>query len=125
VADHDAVDVPLAYTDLIDADDARSWLTGTAQLLAHVLLLELLDRMPGEVQLLGDVLDGARAAAPANVEGKALGVTGIVGQQFEPLALHGATVAAVNAPHFQAQVDAQVRAREVAHPAPGAVVPAS
>jgi hypothetical protein len=46
VAHHDAVLVTLAHRDLVDADHLRARLAGLGQLLAHVLHLEPLDRVP-------------------------------------------------------------------------------
>ena len=96
---------------------------GSAQLLAHVLLLQRLDGVPVEAQLLGHVPDRRGPTAPAHVEGEALGVEGIVGQEGEPLALHRATAPAGHAPDLEVEVDAQVAAGEVADAAPLAVVP--
>jgi len=48
VTDRDAIPVPLALRDLIDADDLRARLARTRQLLPHVLLLEPLHRVPVE-----------------------------------------------------------------------------
>ena len=72
IADHDPVGVALADRDLIDANDLRPRGTCTPDLLAHVLHLQSLDRLPVQAQLLGDVPDRATAAAPAHVQGKAL-----------------------------------------------------
>ena len=49
---------------------------GAPQLLAHVLLLERLDRVPRQLQLLGDVFDGRGAAPPPDVERETFGVAG-------------------------------------------------
>jgi hypothetical protein len=43
------------------------------QLGAHVLLVQLLHRMPVELELLGDISDRSTAAASADVKGKSLG----------------------------------------------------
>jgi hypothetical protein len=59
---------------LVDADDLRPRYAGAPQLLAHVLLLERLDRVPLELQLLGDVFDGRSAAASPGIEREALSV---------------------------------------------------
>ncbi len=74
IADHDAVGVALPDRDLVDADHLRRRRPRPPQLLPHVLLLELLDRVPVEMQFLGDVLDGRGPAAPADVEGEPLRV---------------------------------------------------
>jgi len=116
IADDDAVGVTLADRHLVDADDLRSWGTGTPELLTHVLLLQLLDGVPVEVKLLGDILDGGGSAATPHVEGEALGVARIVGQPVELLALHLVAREAGDAAHDELEVDAPVAAREVANP---------
>ena len=67
VADHDPIIVTFADRDLIDADDLRprGWRAG--KLGAHVLLVQLFDRLPVQMKLLGDVLDRRRATAPTHV----------------------------------------------------------
>src|SRR6266568_83331 len=47
------------------------------------------------------------ATAPADVEGKSLGVERVVRQELETLALHLAAPAATHAPHLELQEDAQ------------------
>src|SRR4030066_123874 len=74
VADDDPIGVPFPNRHLVDADDLRPGRSGTPQLLTHVLLLELLDRVPLKMQLLGDILDGRGAAALPDVEREPLGV---------------------------------------------------
>jgi hypothetical protein len=49
VADDDAVAVPLADGDLVDADEPWRGAPGPAELFLHVLLVEVLDRMPVQV----------------------------------------------------------------------------
>src|ERR1700745_593369 len=72
----------------------------------------------------GHILDRRRAAATADIIGKALGVERIVGQKVEPLPLHLATAATVEAPHLQFQKNPRVAARQIAHPPHLAIVPA-
>jgi hypothetical protein len=48
------------------------------ELRAHVLLVRCLDRIPAEVEFLGNILDGGLATAPPDVAGKALGIKGVV-----------------------------------------------
>ena len=57
VAHHDAVGVALADRDLVDADRLGSWRARLGQLRPHVLLLQLLDRLPVKLEFLGHVLD--------------------------------------------------------------------
>src|SRR6516162_6944333 len=89
VADHDAVLMPLGDGDLIDADDPRSGVAGPAELLTHILLVQLLDGVPIEVEFLGDFLDGGFATASAHEEGEAFGVQRVVGKPIQAFALHG------------------------------------
>ena len=81
VADDHAVRVTLADGQLVDTDDPRSRGADTAQLLAQVLLAELLDRVPVERQLLGNQLDSTGATATTPIEREALGVERIVRQE--------------------------------------------
>src|SRR5713101_8441680 len=64
IIDDDPIGVPFPDRHLVEADDLRPGRSGAPQLLAHVLLLELLDRVPLQMQLLGDVFDGRGAANP-------------------------------------------------------------
>ena len=123
ITDHDAVDMALADGDLINPDDLWPRLTGAPQLLAQVLLLQVLDGVPVKVQLLGNVLDGAGATAPTDVPGEALGVERVVRQERQPLALHGHAAAAPYAPHFQLQVYPGATAGKIPHASLRAVVP--
>jgi len=125
IADDDAVGVPLANRDFVDPEDPRAGRPGAAQLLAHVLLLQGLHGVPVEAQRPGDVPDRRGPTAPAHVEGEALGVEGIVGQEVEPFLLHRATAPAGHPPDLEIEIDPQVAAGEIAHAAPLAVVPAA
>jgi len=122
VADDDSIGVPLANRDLVDADDLRPRCAGTLELRAHVLLVELLDRVPVEAEFLGDVLDRRGAATPTHIVGEALRVERIVGQERQPLALHCGTLPAVDSPHLQIDVDAKLTTRQIAHLPARAVV---
>src|SRR4051794_5341803 len=113
VADDDAVAVALADGDLVDADDPRSGAACPAELLPHVLLVQLLDGVPLQVQLLGDGLYGALPAPPADVEGESLGVQRIVRQPVQALALHATTLGAVDPANRELEVDPPVAARDV------------
>src|ERR1019366_1298010 len=123
ITDHDAVDMALADGNLIDPDDLGTRLTRAPQLFAQVLFLQILDGVPVKVQLLGYVLDAAGATAPTDIPGEALGVERVVGQESQPLALHGQAVAAMNAPHFELQVYPCAAAREIPYATLCAVVP--
>jgi len=122
VADHDPVAVLFSDRDLVDPDHARSVAAAPAKLLSHVLLLELLDRVPVEPQLLGHVLDRRRSTSSAYVHREALGVQGIVREKGELLALHSSATPARNPADPDSQKDPRVRARQVPHLSLGAVV---
>ena len=122
IADHDAVGVPLADRDLVDADRPRPRCSRSSKLLLHVLLVELLDGPPIQVQLAGDVLDGRGPTAPAHEEGKALGVKGVVGEPRQLLLLHLGATPAAHPTALDLQVDSGVSRRQVSHPAQLAIV---
>src|SRR5262249_47039915 len=89
----------------------------------HVLLIEFLDRVPIEVELLGNILDRRLAAPPLNKVGEPLRVEWVVGQKFKPLAYHFAAGPAKYAPHFEFEIYPRIAARKIAHAANRAVVP--
>ena len=122
IADDDAVAVPLADGDLVDADDPWSGAAGPAELFLHVLLVQLLDGMPVEVQLLGNRPDGALPAAPPHVEGEPFGVERVVRQPLQLFALHAATPRAIDPANRELEIDPPVAARDVAHAARPLVV---
>jgi hypothetical protein len=93
VTDDDAILVTLADGDLVDADDARRWATGSTQLLRHALLFQFLDSKPVEMQFLGHGLNGAFPSALAYEESKPIGVERVVCQPLQLLALHAALAA--------------------------------
>jgi len=74
VADDDAVAVAPADGEPVDADDPRRGAAGPAELLPHVLLVQLLDGLPIEGELLGDGCDGALSTPPPHVESEPLGL---------------------------------------------------
>ena len=115
----------LADRDLVDADRLRPRGAGALELRTHVLLVQLLDRVPVQAQFLGNVLDRRRATAPAHVIRKALGVERIVGQERQSLALHRATLAASNPTNLDVELNAERSARQIPHLPPRAVVEAA
>ncbi len=125
VADHDAVGVSLADRDLVDPDHLGSRRPRPAQLLPHVLHLQVLDHPPIQVRFLGHVLDGRDSATPSHEEGKAFAVERIVREPIQLLPLHLAASLAVDAPALDLQVDPMVSTGQVAHSAQLAVVPSS
>src|SRR5260370_56656 len=121
-ADHDPVAVALADRDLIDPNDLRAWGSHAPDLLAHVVHLQPLDGLPVQAQLRGNVADRASATAPAHVQGKALRVQCVLDQKVQPLALHRATLPAVDPTHLQVEVNAVIGARQIPNsPAPSVV----
>ena len=123
VADHDAVAGaawPMAISSMPMTRGAGQ--PGPAELLPHVLLVQLLDGVPVEVQFLGHRLDGALPAAPPDEEGEPLGVERVVGQPVQPFALHAATPAAADPADREVEVDPPVATGEVADAAGPLVV---
>src|SRR3984893_5065399 len=124
VADHDAIAVALADRDLVDADRSRTRRAGTLELGPHILQLQCLDRLPVELEFLGDIADRCLPAAAADMERKAFGEVRIVRQKIQPFALHGAAVATRDAPHFEFQTNPKPCARQIANLPHPPVVPA-
>ena len=73
---------------------------------------------------LATFLDRPLAAAPADEDGKPLGVKRIVGQECELLPLHLAARSAKDAPDLDLKIHTRVAARQIAHAPQRAVVPA-
>src|SRR5712692_624120 len=122
IADHDAVGVPLADRDLVDADRAWRWRPCSLELLLHVLLVEFLDGAPIQVQLAGAVWVRRGPTAPAHKERKALGVEGVVGEPRQLLLLHFAATPAAHPTALDLQIDSGVSRREVSYLAQLAIV---
>ena len=122
IADHDPVAVASANGYFVDADGPGIRWAGAAELLGHVLLVQLLDRLPIQEQVLGHRLDGTVPAASSHEEGKALGVERIVGQPVQSFGLHSATPGALDAANEEVEIDASIATREVAHPARSLIV---
>ena len=123
VADHDAVGVPLADRDLVDPDHLRRRRPRPSHLLAHILRIEVFDRLPVQPGFLGDILDRHAPAAPSHEEGEALGVEWVGRQPLQLLLLHRAAPRAVDTANLQIQIDPCVPAGQVANSAYLAVVP--
>ena len=125
VADHDAIRVPLADRDLIDANDLRSWSARPPELFAHVIHFQPLDRLPIQVQLYGHVLDRTAVATPTHVSREALGVQRVLQQKLQSLGLHAATAPTLDAPHLEVEVDAVIGAGQIPNPTGSAIVPSA
>src|SRR5262249_12934194 len=76
--------------------------------------LQGLHRFPIEAQLGGHIADRRAAAAATDVEGETSRVEGVVRQPGQRLALHGAALRAVHAPHLELQEHAGVATGQVA-----------
>jgi hypothetical protein len=124
VAHYDAVGMTFADRDLIDPDHSGAWLAGARQLSCHVLLIELLDRIPIEVELISNILDRRLSAAPADKVGEPLSKMRVVGQKIEPLAFHFATRPAKYASHGEFEKYSRVAAGKISHATCRAIVPA-
>jgi hypothetical protein len=77
---------------------------------------------PVQVQLGRDVLDRRLPATSPDVEGKALGVERILGEEGQHLSLHGAAARAGHTANLQLQEHVAIAAREVSHPTSRPVV---
>src|SRR5579863_6011949 len=115
VADHDTIAVALADRDLVDADRSRTWCTGAVELGPHILHLQRLDRIPVEPEFLGDIADRCLPAAAADIKRKPFGEARIVRQKIQPFALHGAAMAARDAPHLEFQNNPKPCAWQIAN----------
>src|SRR5439155_10834436 len=105
----------LADGDLVDANDGRRGRASQTELLGHVLLVQVLDGLPIEVQLLGDGFDCAIPATLADIEGEPLRIERVVGQPVEVFGLHAATAPTIDPAHSEGQVDAPIATGQVAH----------
>jgi len=108
--------------EFVDADDFGGGAADAIELLLHVLLVEVLDRVPLEEQVLGHVLDGGDPAVASDPEGKAPGVVRVVGDPVEAFAFHGLALPAEDPADGDFQVDASAAAVEVADAAQGLIV---
>ena len=125
VGHNDPVGVPLADRHLVDPDDLRPRGAGTTELLPHVLLLQLLDRVPVQAQFLGDVLDARCTASPADVVGEPLRVEGVVGEKVERFPFHRAADPTKDPPDRDLKVHPRVAAGEIPNEAKLVVVEGS
>jgi len=122
IAHDNAVGVSPADRDLVDTDRPRSWHSCSSELLLHVLLVEILDRLPIQVQFAGNVPDRRGSTAPAHEERKALSVEGVVGEPCQLLLLHRRAAPTAHPTALDLQIDSGVSRREVSHPAQLAIV---
>ena len=123
VAHHDAVSMPLANCDSVDANRLGARGASTSQLYCHVLLVQLLDRVPVQVQLASHIIYGGTATTPTNVKRKPLRVQRVVGKEVEPLPFHLAATSAMHTANLDLQIDPRICARQVANSSRATVVP--
>jgi hypothetical protein len=114
--------VPGSDREFVDADDLGAGTASPIELLLHVELVEILDRVPVEVPVLGHVLDGGQPTVAADADGEALREVGVVGQPVEAFAFHGLAHPTGDAPDRALQVDAAATAVEVADSSRGLIV---
>jgi len=115
IADNDPVGMPLSDRDLVDADDLRRRCPRPPELLSHVLLLQLLDRVPVETSLLRHILNRHRPAPSPYKERESLRVKRIVGEPIEFLLPHLPAPQAEDASNLQFQIDPRIPARQVSN----------
>jgi len=113
VAGHDPVGMPLADRHFVDPDDLRPRGASSPELLPHVLLLQLLDRVPVHAHVLGNVPDAGAAASPADVVGEPLRVEGIVVEKRKRLPLRLPAPFAKDPSNRDLQVHPRVAAGEI------------
>ena len=114
VAHDDPIRVSFANGNLVDADHLGLGATRPAQLFAHILLVQFLDRLPIQMQLFGHRLDRRIAAPASDIVGEAFGVKRTIRQPTQLLAFHTALVAR-HAPNLELQEDSQRPARQIPH----------
>lgn len=89
----------------------------------HVVLVQLLDGVPVQMQFAGNVRHRAAAAPSPYIPGKPLCIERVVGQKVESLAFHLSTVPAQHPSNLDFQIDAYIAIREVANSSMLLVVP--
>src|SRR5437899_1253016 len=74
VQDNRQVAVAVADGDFVDGNLSQLLQLGSAEAAAQILLVNLLDEVPTDSQVVGDVLDGHAATQFQGIAGKSLGV---------------------------------------------------
>ena len=113
VADHDAVVVPLADGDFVDADNTRCGDPGLRDLRGHVDLVEFLDRAVVQPLQFTDVLVRHPTAQFTDAHRKALSVARVLRQPIETLYEHTTAPGTVDPPSLEFQVDSPPSGRHV------------
>ena len=117
VADHDAIVVALAHRDLVDADaPCGRGLPGASSCSRMYCFSRRLTVCQSRFSSSAMSLIVPLRQRLPDVAGKALGMQRVLQQKLQPLALHAAAPAAVDAPHLQIEVNAILAHR--ADPAP-------
>ena len=124
IADHATGGVARANRYRGEATRLRSGRACPGKLGAQVRLLQVLDRRPVQMQLLGHVLARCARATPTHVVGQALRVLRVVGQEGKPRALPLTTASASDTPPRACEIAARVSVGQIAGTTNGAVVPA-
>ncbi len=115
ITDDNAVVVPPADGEFVDADHLRAGSPSPAELLAHGLHFQRLDRLPIEAKFASHISNCRGPTPPPHIEGEPLGVERVVGQPGQLLLLHSAAAPAVHAPDLDLQVHPSVATGEVAY----------
>ncbi len=113
----------LAHRDLVDADHHRRRRSGLCDLGAHILLVQLLDGVPIEIEFSRHVMDRGVATTSAHIDSKTFGVTWVVRQKLQAFALHRPAVAAADPPHLEFEEYAKAAACKIPDHMRSAVVP--
>jgi len=123
ITHHNPIRASFANRDFIDADHFWFWVSRLSKLSLHVLLVQLLDGVPIQLEFPGHILDGRRATPSPYIISKALGVKRIVRQKLQPLALHFATVPTKYPAHLDLQIHSRIAARQIPNLTHSAIVP--
>lgn len=124
IADDDPVSMASLDRDFINPDHHWPRYADAPQLLSHVLLVELLDRLPIQRQLFCHVLERRHAAPPTDIRRKPLRVKGVARNPGKSLLLHRTTSFAENTPDLHFQIDPGIPTGEIPNLAHLAVVKA-
>ncbi len=116
VTDDDPVVMPFADGDLINADGPGCGQSRQVNLLLHVALIEIFHRAVVQAFHLGNGLVRHVPAQLAHLQGKALGIAGVLCQPVKVFYMHAAAPRAVDTPAFERQVDAPAGNREIPDP---------
>ena len=117
--------MPGSNREFVDADDLGAGAAGPVELLLHVPLVEVLDGVPVEVPVLGNILHCSDATGAIDPDGEALSEMRVVGQPVEVFAFHGLALATEDASDRKLQVDAATIAIEVTDRSRGSIVEGS